>query len=72
MSVMDICCGLGTVSLAGRELTRAVHAKHPWDTRGFTVKTRLPQQASHATEFMLLQGRYARCALCAMHACYPM
>ena len=52
LSVMDICCGLGTISLAGRELTRAVRAKDPQDKRGFMVYTRLPQQLSHATEII--------------------
>lgn len=68
LSVMDICCGLGTVSLAGRELTRAVRAKHPWDNRGFAVQTRLPLQPSHATESVSLKATARQpCALCAMH-----
>ena len=68
---MDICCGLGTVSLAGRELTRAVRAKHPGDKRGFTVQTRLPSQPSHAQSLWLLNATAGQpCALCAMrHAC---
>ena len=70
LSVMDICCGLGTVSLAGRELTRAVRAKHPWDNRGFAVQTRLPQHLPHATESVLVTSTARQpCALCACEPC---
>lgn len=37
--MMDICCGLGTVSLAGRALTNAVKAAAPDDKRGIEVST---------------------------------
>ena len=37
MTMMDVCCGLGTVSLAGRALTEAVRSAAPDDRRGFKV-----------------------------------
>ena len=37
--MMDVCCGLGTVSLAGRALTEAAQAAAPDDRRGFEVRT---------------------------------
>ncbi len=36
---MDVCCGLGTVSLAGQALTKAVKAAAPDDKRGIEVST---------------------------------
>lgn len=37
--MMDVCCGLGTVSLAGRALTEAARATAPDERRGFQVAT---------------------------------
>lgn len=37
LRVMDVCCGLGTVSLAGQALSEAVRETRPGDRRGFEV-----------------------------------
>ena len=36
--MMDVCCGLGTVSLAGQALTKAVTSIAPTDKRGIQVR----------------------------------
>jgi len=43
---MDVCCGLGTVSLAGKALSKAVAASAMGDTRGFKVAQPTPHAKS--------------------------
>ena len=42
LNMMDICCGLGTVSLAGQALTKAVTSTAPTDKRGIQVRHLVP------------------------------
>lgn len=41
-----MCCGLGTVSLAGKALSKAVAASALGDTRGFKVAQPMPHAKS--------------------------